>query len=153
MAVKAVLLVGGPSVGTRFRPLAMDCVKPLFPIAGNPTIYHHVQALAKVPAMMEILLIGFYDQAVFDRFLIESQIEFPHISIRYLREYQSMGTAGGLHHFRDEIKRGNPELFFVLNADIASSFPLDQMLKAHRKYNNAVGTILSTQVPKDSSKR
>lgn len=99
-AVKAIILVGGPSVGTKFRPLSMDCVKPLFPIAGHPTIYHHCQALAKVPGMMEILLIGFYDNDVFDRFLIELQIEFPAISIRYLREYQCMGTAGGIHHFR-----------------------------------------------------
>ena len=82
MSVKAVILVGGPSVGTRFRPLSMDCPKPLFPIAGKPTIYHHVQALAKVPQMKEILLVGFYDQNVFDRFLLETQIEFPFISIR-----------------------------------------------------------------------
>lgn len=69
--IKAVILVGGDSVGTRFRPLAMDCVKPLFPIAGNATIYHHVQALVKVPGMTEIFLVGFYEQHVFDRFLME----------------------------------------------------------------------------------
>jgi mannose-1-phosphate guanylyltransferase len=61
----------------------MDCVKPLFPIAGHATIYHHVQALTKVPGLTEILLIGFYEQGVFDRFLLEVQIEFPLISIRY----------------------------------------------------------------------
>ena len=47
MSTKAVILVGGPSVGTRFRPLAMDCPKPLFPIAGKPLIYHHIGVLAK----------------------------------------------------------------------------------------------------------
>ncbi|KAI8913488.1 nucleotide-diphospho-sugar transferase [Gorgonomyces haynaldii] len=150
MALKAIILVGGPSVGTRFRPLSMDCPKPLFPIAGSPTIYHHVQALAKVPNMKEILLIGFFEQHVFDRFLTEAQIEFPFISFRYLREYQSMGTAGGLHHFRDEIMRGNPEAFFVMNADIASSFPLDQMLKAHR-LKRGVATIMTYRVPKEQS--
>jgi hypothetical protein len=35
---------------------------------------------------------------------------------RYLREYQSLGTAGGLHHFKDEILRGNAKSFYVLNA-------------------------------------
>jgi mannose-1-phosphate guanylyltransferase len=40
---------------------------------------------------------------------------------RYLREYQSLGTAGGLHHFKDEILRGQPKSFYVLNA---GEFPL-----------------------------
>lgn len=82
MSYKGVILVGGPSVGTRFRPLSMDLPKPLFPIAGNPMIYHPLQALAKVPGMKEILIIGFFDQSLFDRFLTEAQIEFPYIQIR-----------------------------------------------------------------------
>jgi mannose-1-phosphate guanylyltransferase len=82
MSYKGIILVGGPSVGTRFRPLSMDLPKPLFPVAGHPIIYHPLSSLAKIPGMKEILLIGFYDQAVFDRFLTESQIEFPYIQIR-----------------------------------------------------------------------
>jgi len=31
--MKGIILVGGPSTGTRFRPLSMDLPKPLFPIA------------------------------------------------------------------------------------------------------------------------
>ena len=45
-------------------------------------IYHHVNALAKVPGMAEILLVGFYEQREFDRFLMEMQIEFPEIQFR-----------------------------------------------------------------------
>jgi len=119
--LKAVLLVGGPSVGTRFRPLSLTMPKPLFPVAGVPMIYHHVAALAKLPELREILLIGFYGSSsarklttpaeigVFDRFLSECQLDFPHLTIRYLREYVSLGTGGGIYHFRDEILRGNPE--------------------------------------------
>ena len=79
---KGVILVGGPSTGTRFRPLSMDLPKPLFPIAGNPIIYHHIAALAKIQGMKEIFLIGFYEQSVFDAFLKEVQSEFPFIIIR-----------------------------------------------------------------------
>jgi NDP-sugar pyrophosphorylase family protein len=46
--VKGVILVGGPSRGTRFRPLSMaqtSVPKPLFPIAGFPMIRHHINAL------------------------------------------------------------------------------------------------------------
>lgn len=63
-----------------------------------------------------------------------------------------MGTAGGIHHFRDEIQRGNPNLFFVMNADIASSFPLEAMLKAQKK-TMGVGTMMSFQVEKSASVR
>jgi mannose-1-phosphate guanylyltransferase len=82
MDYKGVILVGGPSVGTRFRPLSMDIPKPLFPIAGHPIIYHHVAALAKVQGMKEIFLIGFFEQLEFDAFLKEMQVEFPFVKIR-----------------------------------------------------------------------
>ncbi|KAI8843630.1 nucleotide-diphospho-sugar transferase [Chytridium lagenaria] len=89
-SLKGIILVGGPSVGTRFRPLSMGVPKPFFPIAGSPMIYHHVSSLAKVPGMKEIILIGFFENNVFDRFLTEVQMEFSSISIRYLREYQAL---------------------------------------------------------------
>ncbi|KAJ3035165.1 hypothetical protein HDV00_004287 [Rhizophlyctis rosea] len=143
--LKGVILVGGPSVGTRFRPLSMDVPKPLFPIAGVPMVHHHVSALAKIKDMKEIIILGFFEQGVLDRFLLEVQIEFSHINIRYLREYQALGTGGGLYHFRDEILRGNPDQVFVLNADIASSFPLEAMLAFHRQ-KKAVGTLLSIRI-------
>ncbi|KAI8613947.1 nucleotide-diphospho-sugar transferase [Chytriomyces sp. MP71] len=145
ISLKGVVLVGGPSVGTQFRPLSMGVPKPLFPIAGSPMIYHHINALAKVPGMKEILLIGFFEKEVFEGFLAQVQMEFNTISIRYLREYQSLGTGGGLYHFRDEIMRGNPDRFFVLNADIACSFPLDGML-AFDSQKNAVGILMGFKV-------
>jgi mannose-1-phosphate guanylyltransferase len=58
-----------------------------------------------------------------------------------------MGTAGGIHHFRDEIMRGNPDAIFVLNGDVASSFPLQEMLTAHKK-TKATATVLSMHMDK-----
>ncbi|KXS22368.1 nucleotide-diphospho-sugar transferase [Gonapodya prolifera JEL478] len=155
---KAVLLVGGPSVGTRFRPLSLSVPKPLFPIAGVPMIYHQVAALARIDGLREILLIGFYENGVFDRFLSEVSMDFPGIAFKYLREYVSLGTGGGLYHFRDEVLRGNPEYFFVLHADIASSFPLSNMLAFHKSVSSSpetapLCTIMGTRVPKDTASR
>jgi NDP-sugar pyrophosphorylase family protein len=43
--LKAVIMVGGPSKGTRFRPLSMEGFpKPLFPVGGKPMVYHHIKA-------------------------------------------------------------------------------------------------------------
>ncbi|KAI9818862.1 MAG: Proteasome subunit alpha type-2 [Pycnora praestabilis] len=149
-ATKAVILVGGPSRGTRFRPLSLDVPKPLFDIAGHPILWHCLQAVAKVPGIREVILVGYYDESVFRDFIKDSAKEFPQISIKYLREYQALGTAGGLYHFRDAILKGRPERFFVLNADVCCSFPLNDMLKLFED-KNAEAVILGTRVSNDAA--
>jgi len=149
---KAIILVGGPSVGTRFRPLSLSLPKPLFPIAGEPIIRHHIDALVKVDSIREILLVGFFENEIFNRFLTEVQLSYPHVTFRYLREYQSLGTGGGLYHFRDEILAGNPENFFVVHADIACSFPFNEFLKFH-KSNKGSATIMGTKVNREDANR
>lgn len=52
---------------------------------------------------------------------------------RYLQEFTALGTAGGLYHFRDQIRSGNPEAFFVLNGDVCADFPLVEMLDFHKE--------------------
>jgi mannose-1-phosphate guanylyltransferase len=46
--IKAIILIGGPQKGTRFRPLSFELPKPLFPVGGYPIVYHHIDALSKV---------------------------------------------------------------------------------------------------------
>ncbi|XP_011918169.1 PREDICTED: mannose-1-phosphate guanyltransferase alpha isoform X3 [Cercocebus atys] len=131
--LKAVILIGGPQKGTRFRPLSFEVPKPLFPVAGVPMIQHHIEACAQVPGMQEILLIGFYQpDEPLTQFLEAAQQEF-NLPVRYLQEFAPLGTGGGLYHFRDQILAGSPEAFFVLNADVCSDFPLSAMLEAHRR--------------------
>jgi mannose-1-phosphate guanylyltransferase len=74
---KAIILVGGPSRGTRFRPLSLNVPKPLFPVAGHPIIWHHLEALSKIKDLKEVLLIGFYEDSVFQRFIDDAVREFP----------------------------------------------------------------------------
>ncbi|KAJ9075857.1 hypothetical protein DSO57_1031659 [Entomophthora muscae] len=151
MTIKAVILVGGPSRGTRFRPLSLDVPKPLFPIAGHPILYHHLVALSKVQQVKEVFLIGFFEAAVFTNFLSQVRPEFPGLAIKYLREYQPMGTAGGLYHFRDELRKGNPEGIFVLHADVCCNPPFSEIIGFH-KSRKALCTIVGTKVPKDQAK-
>lgn len=56
---------------------------------------------------------------------------------RYLREYQPLGTAGGLFHFRDVILSGSPELFIGLYIHLSrhiNSLVLDFLDGLHRQY-------------------
>lgn len=148
---KAIILVGGPSRGTRFRPLSLDVPKPLFDVAGHPIIWHCLTAVAKVPSIQEVCMIGYYDESVFKDFIKEAASEFPNLPIKYLREYQALGTAGGLYHFRDAILKGRPERIFVLNSDVCCSFPLNDMAKLFDD-KDAEAVILGTRVSQDAAR-
>ncbi|KAM9235492.1 mannose-1-phosphate guanylyltransferase regulatory subunit alpha isoform 2-T2 [Leptosomus discolor] len=142
MPLKAVILIGGPQKGTRFRPLSFEVPKPLFPVAGVPMVQHHIEACAKVPGMKEILLMGFYQpHEALSRFLVSAQQEFK-IPIRYLQEYAALGTGGGIYHFRDQILSGGTEAFFVLNADVCSEFPLQEMLEFWQRHGDVHSFVI-----------
>ena len=144
--LKAVILIGGPQKGTRFRPLSLEVPKPLFPIAGYPMIQHHMEACVKVDGLKEILLIGFYQNSdALSRFVRTMQAELS-VKVRYLQEYTPLGTAGGLYHFRDQILSGSPDAVFVLNADVCCDFPLSELLEFHRSHNEGKGcTVMGTR--------
>lgn len=103
-----------------------------------------------MPGIREVILVGYYDESVFREFIKDSAKEFPHIRIQYLREYQALGTAGGLYHFRDAILKGRPDRFFVLNADVCCSFPLGEMLKLFEE-KDAEAVILGTRVSNEAA--
>lgn len=63
-----------------------------------------------------------------------------------------LGTAGGMYHFRDQIRLGNPTAFFVLNGDVCSDFPLNELYEFHKSKNGkAEVTIMSTEATKQQS--
>ena len=107
-------------------------------------------AIDKVPSIHEVYLIGYYEESVFRDFIKDAASQFPKLSIKYLREYQALGTAGGLYHFRDAILKGRPEHIFVLNSDVCCSFPLNEMLKLFRE-KDAEAVILGTRVGEDAA--
>lgn len=144
MTTKAVVLVGGSSRGTRFRPLALDYTKILFPIAGKPLLSHTVDALLRIKSITEIILIGFYEDVVFNDFVTEFNTKMKymdrHCSMKYLREFKELGTAGGLYHFKDEIMRNNTSGdFIVVHGDIICSFPIELMIQKYQLKKKETG--------------
>nr|CAH8825423.1 unnamed protein product [Trichobilharzia regenti] len=130
--IKAIILIGGPCKGTRFRPLSLELPKPLFPIAGFPVVYHHIEAFSKLPGLREIILLGFYQpNEALNQLISNAQHEFK-VSVRYLQEFTSLGTAGGIYQFRDQLLSGSPDLLFVMNGDVCCDLPLEEMLEFHK---------------------
>lgn len=149
--VKAVILIGGPSRGTRFRPLSFNVPKPLFPVAGEALLTHHLEAVSKIPGLTEVILVGFFDPSLLHSFVNSSEAKFG-IPVRYLREFQAMGTGGGIYHFRDQILRGKPDYLLILHSDVCFSFPLAEVIQFHKNNINAVATVVGKTISRDLTK-
>ncbi|KAK3234734.1 hypothetical protein CYMTET_55023, partial [Cymbomonas tetramitiformis] len=148
----AVIMVGGPTKGTRFRPLSMNRAKPIFPIAGLPMTAHPILACKKIPNLMQVLLIGFYKEKEMRSLDFASLSRELQVPVTYLEEDGAHGSAGGLYHFKEKILTGNPAYVFVLNCDVCSEFPLEELLGCHRAHPSAIITVMAKTVPQDKTK-
>lgn len=144
-----MIMVGGPTKGTRFRPLSFNTPKPLFPLAGQPMVHHPISACKRIPNLARIFLIGFYEEREFALYVssISNELQVP---VRYLKEDKPHGSAGGLYSFRDVIMEDTPSNIFLLNCDVCCSFPLPDMLEAHQRYGG-MGTMLVIKVSAESA--
>jgi mannose-1-phosphate guanylyltransferase len=79
---------------------------------------------------------------------------FYNCNFSYLQEFAPLGTAGGLYHFRDQIRCGNPDYFFVLNGDVCADFPLIEMLDVHKNHSSEkspVVTLMAAEATRQQS--
>ena len=67
------------------------------------------------------------------------------IKITCSQETEPLGTAGPLALARDKLDDGAGDSFFVLNADVISEYPLQEMLKFHQNHGGEA-TIMVTKV-------
>lgn len=150
MSVKAVILVGGETTGTRFRPLTMDYYKCLFPVAGKPLLSHIISKLTHdlKEELDEIFLISFFkDPSKFESYIDESKSLFPGVKLTLLTEPTPMGTGGGIFYFRDKILGLNPEASVLLiHGDVVCDYPFKEILDFQTE-NNADVAILGIDPP------
>ncbi|KAM1052586.1 hypothetical protein ACFX13_000180 [Malus domestica] len=105
--VVAVIMVGGPTKGTRFQPLSFNTPKPLFPLAGRAMVHHPISACKKIPNLAQIYLVGFYEEKEFALYVssISNELKVP---VRYLREDKPHGSTNELYYYRDVIMEDSP---------------------------------------------
>jgi mannose-1-phosphate guanylyltransferase len=148
-----VLLVGGPTSGTRFRPLTFDLPKPLVPLGGLPLLAHHINACAQLldHGLIEVLLLGFFKEGVFEDFCSDASDKLG-VPVVYRREPSHLGTAGGIAYYHDHIISGfrdadaSSNTLFIIHGDVLCPFPLVDMLREHQGRPDAAGVILAHQV-------
>ncbi|KAK6913165.1 Nucleotidyl transferase domain [Dillenia turbinata] len=77
--VVAVILVGGPTKGTRFRPVSFNTPKPLFPLAGQPMVHHPISVCKRILNLEQVFLIGFYEEPEFALYVssISNELKVP----------------------------------------------------------------------------
>lgn len=126
---KAIILIGGDTTGTRFRPLSLTTPKVLFPVAGKPLLSHLLDRLSRVALINEVVLMGFYDADAINAYIKEVEGEYRFKAITYLQEppERPLGTAGGLYHYREQLLAGGARHFYLLYADVISAFHLPEL--------------------------
>jgi mannose-1-phosphate guanylyltransferase len=112
-------------------------------------IEHAIVACKGIPNLKSVFLLGFYEEREFTIFTsrISAEIGCP---VRYLKEPKGLGSAGGLHAFRDTLVEDSPSYVIVINGDVCSSFPLegagafDAIRGGTRRQNHSVGPTITT---------
>lgn len=67
------------------------------------------------------------------------------IKITCSQETEPLGTAGPLALARDQLIDGSGDPFFVLNSDVISEYPFEELIQFHKSHGGEA-TIMVTKV-------
>lgn len=86
-------------------------------------IDHAIFACKAIPNLKSIFLLGFYEEKEFSVYTsrVSAEIGMP---VRYIKEPKGLGSAGGLHAFRDTLLQDDPTYTVIINGDVCCTFPL-----------------------------
>lgn len=133
-----VIMAGG--MGRRLMPLTEETPKPLLPISGKALIVHILEQFRDEGANDFFISVNYKSSMIEDYLGNGSKWR---VKISYIRETDSLGTAGALSRL--------PELscpFFVTNADVLASINLNTMYQFHSD-NESVVTMAIKKIHLD----
>ena len=115
--MKAIILSSGK--GTRMMPLTKDTPKPMLEVNGEPLLANKIKLLEDA-SINEIFINVAYKKDV-----IANYIKNLNKNIHLIDEgNEPLGTAAGI---RNIISQLNDESFIVINSDVWTDYPLDQL--------------------------
>jgi dTDP-glucose pyrophosphorylase/CBS domain-containing protein len=122
--LSAVIMAGG--YGKRLLPLTESVPKPMLPVGDRPLLELIIQQLRRSGIRDVDLTTHYLPESIVNHF--GDGVGFG-VRLNYLKEDHPMGTAGGLR----QMKRPSGP-FLVMNGDILTGVPFQEMLTYHRKH-------------------
>jgi NDP-sugar pyrophosphorylase family protein len=129
--MKAVILAGGK--GTRLRPYTTVFPKPLMPIGDKPILEIIICQLKSCGLGDIIITVGHLGELITNFFGDGSKLG---VNIKYTKEDQPLGTAGGLGLIKEELK----DTFLMINGDTLTTLSFADLINYHKR-NGAIATI------------
>lgn len=133
--MKAVILAGGK--GSRLKPYATVFPKPLMPVGDMPILEIIIRQLKSQGITDIIIAVGHLGELIMNFFGDGTKLG---VNIKYSREEQPLGTAGGLGLIKDELK----DTFLMINGDTLTTLNFSDLTDCHKK-NQAIVTIALKQ--------
>ena len=132
--MKAIILSSGK--GTRMMPLTKDTPKPMLEVNGEPLIAHKIKLLEDA-SINEIFINVAYKKDV-----IINYIKSLNKNIHLIDEGdEPLGTAAGIRNIVSQLK---DESFIVINSDVWTDYPLDQLKELNLNDNLAHIVLIET---------
>jgi MurNAc alpha-1-phosphate uridylyltransferase len=132
--MKAIILSSGK--GTRMMPLTKNMPKPMLEVNGEPLIAHKIKLLEDA-SINEIFINVAYKKDV-----ITSYIKSLNKNIHLIDEGdEPLGTAAGIRNIVSQLK---DESFIVINSDVWTDYPLDQLKELDLDDNLAHIVLIET---------
>ena len=132
--MKAIILSSGK--GIRMMPLTKDTPKPMLEVNGEPLIAHKIKLLEDA-SISEIFINVAYKKDV-----ITSYIKSLNKNIHLIDEGdEPLGTAAGIRNIVSQLK---DESFIVINSDVWTDYPLDQLKELNLNENLAHIVLIET---------
>jgi NDP-sugar pyrophosphorylase family protein len=111
-------------MGTRLRPLTLNCPKPVVPLLNVPFLHHQLALLAAHGITDVILSVSHLPDVIR---AVMGDGRAAGVNLRYVVEAEPLGTAGGVRNAADLVSGR----VVVLNGDILTDLDLGAMLAAH----------------------
>ena len=125
--VRAIILAGGR--GRRLEPYTSVLPKPLMPVGDRAIVEIIVDRLVECAITDITLCVGYLAhliEAVFNGRPREARMTYVH-------EHEPLGTAGPLR-----LVEGLDRTFLVMNGDLLTDLPFDELVALHRLAGNVV---------------
>lgn len=133
-----MILCGG--LGERLRPYTETIPKVMLELKGKPILEHVITHMKNYGIVDFVLLCGHKSDYIKNYFKAGKNFG---VKIKYSVETEKLGTAGAVHNAKNLIT----DDFILVNGDVITNFPIDQLTNLFKKNNKTILTLVRPHNP------